>query len=76
LIAVIDTDTVFSKPAPMLSKEAESDLKGQLLGRQQALLDAIANGDYMTYSSLCHGDMTCFEPEARAHLVAGLDFHR
>lgn len=42
----------------------------------QRLLDAIAAGDWATYSELCDPSLTAFEPEARGHLVTGLDFHR
>merc|ERR1740139_1784573 len=30
----------------------------------------------MTYSLLSHSSLTAFEPEARGHLVEGLDFHK
>lgn len=40
------------------------------------LLDAIASGDYLTYSCLVSDDLTCFEPEGCGHLVQGIDFHK
>ena len=40
------------------------------------LLDAIASGDYLTYSCLVSDDLTCFEPEGCGHLVQGIGFHK
>jgi calcium/calmodulin-dependent protein kinase (CaM kinase) II len=40
------------------------------------LLEAIATADWETYELLCAPSLTAFEPEARGHLVEGLDFHR
>lgn len=48
----------------------------ELLDLNQQLLDAIASGDWKTYAALCSPDLTCFEPEARGHLVEGMEFHR
>jgi calcium/calmodulin-dependent protein kinase (CaM kinase) II len=48
----------------------------ELIALTQHLLDAIAAGDWKTYVDLCDPTITCFEPEARGHLVAGLEFHR
>ena len=47
-----------------------------LLQLQQAQLDAIGAGDYPAYQQLCHPALTCFEPEAKGHLVEGMAFHR
>lgn len=41
----------------------------------QRLLDSIAAADWATYSELCDPTTSCFEPEARGHLVEGLEFH-
>jgi calcium/calmodulin-dependent protein kinase (CaM kinase) II len=49
------------------------DLLIQLTKR---LLDAIAAGDWQTYADLCDPTLTCFEPEARGHLVEGMPFHQ
>jgi calcium/calmodulin-dependent protein kinase (CaM kinase) II len=48
----------------------------ELIAITQHLLDAIGAGDWKTYVDLCDPSLTCFEPEARGHLVAGLEFHR
>lgn len=48
----------------------------ELLDLTQKLLDAIANGHWPTYEALCAPGLTCFEPEAKGHLVEGLDFHK
>ena len=40
------------------------------------LLDAIVERDWETYASLVDPDISAFEPEARGHLVEGLEFHR
>ncbi|MHB8898821.1 MAG: DUF4440 domain-containing protein [Thermoguttaceae bacterium] len=47
-----------------------------LLRLNQQLLDSIASGDWKTYSSLCDPTISAFEPDARGHLVEGMDFHR
>ena len=46
-----------------------------LLYLSQKLLDAVASGDWKAYQSFVSDDLTCFEPEARGQLVAGLPFH-
>jgi len=46
-----------------------------VLDLNRRLLAAVAAGDWQTYRSFVADDITCFEPEARGHLVAGLPFH-
>jgi ketosteroid isomerase-like protein len=48
----------------------------EILDLNQQLLDAIARSDWQTYEELCDPSITCFEPEAKGHLVRGLDFHK
>jgi hypothetical protein len=42
----------------------------------QQLLESIAKADWATYEKLCDASISCFEPEARGHLVEGLPFHK
>src|SRR5947209_14826033 len=48
----------------------------ELLALTQRLLDAIAAGDWATYTELCANDLTAFEPEACGQLIEGLSFHQ
>lgn len=54
---------------------AES-VANELLAANQKLLNAIVGGDWKTYADLCDPSLTCFEPEARGQLVAGMAFHK
>ncbi len=40
------------------------------------LLESINAADWATYAELCDESLSCFEPEARGHLVTGLEFHK
>ena len=53
-----------------------SDVRAELLSLNQKLLNAIVGGDWNTYAALCDVTLTCFEPEARGHLVEGMPFHK
>lgn len=48
----------------------------EIIELNRQLLQSIAASDWPAYESLCDPSLTCFEPEARGHLVRGLDFHR
>jgi len=48
----------------------------ELLELNQQLLDSIAAGDWSTYTALCDPTLSAFEPEARGHLVEGMEFHQ
>ncbi|MBI3468465.1 MAG: DUF4440 domain-containing protein [Planctomycetes bacterium] len=48
----------------------------EILAHTQRLLDSIAVGDWSTYEQLCDPTLSAFEPEARGHLVEGMEFHR
>ena len=51
--------------------------EAELLDLSKKLLVAIDTGDWKTYTTLCDKSrITCFEPEALGHLVAGLPFHK
>ncbi|KAI9204509.1 Calcium/calmodulin-dependent protein kinase II, association-domain-containing protein [Polychytrium aggregatum] len=47
-----------------------------IIDLNQKLLDSIAGNDYELYTTLVDSSITCFEPEAGEHLVAGKDFHK
>jgi calcium/calmodulin-dependent protein kinase (CaM kinase) II len=47
----------------------------EVLDLNRRLLAAVAAGDWTTYRDFVANDITCFEPEARGHLVEGLPFH-
>ena len=53
-----------------------SSVDSQLLELTHQLLSAIGAKDWDRYVELCDPSLTCFEPEARGHLVSGLDFHK
>ncbi|MEZ6064326.1 MAG: DUF4440 domain-containing protein [Planctomycetaceae bacterium] len=57
-------------------RTAMTDAQRELLDLSRQLLDAITAGDWGRYAALCADDITCFEPEARGHLVSGLPFHK
>ncbi len=50
-------------------------LTQELLSLNQKLLESIALADWKTYAELCDASISCFEPEARGHLVEGMPFH-
>ena len=55
-----------------MSRSVES----QVVALTQELLGAIGARDWQKYKELCDESLTCFEPEARGHLVEGLQFHK
>lgn len=48
----------------------------ELLDLTQELLDSVAAADWETYERLCDPTLSAFEPEARGHLIDGMEFHR
>ncbi len=54
----------------------KNDTIAELLDLNRRLLESIAAADWATYSELCDPTISAFEPEARGHLVEGMDFHR
>jgi calcium/calmodulin-dependent protein kinase (CaM kinase) II len=48
----------------------------EVLELNKQLLDSIAKGDWEAYQELCDPSLTAFEPEARGHMIKGLEFHR
>ena len=51
------------------------DATEELLSLSRQLLESIDRQDWAAYARLCDPTLTCFEPEANGHLVAGMDFH-
>lgn len=47
----------------------------EVLAASRKLLASIDSGNWAEYVKLCDETITCFEPEALGHLVAGLPFH-
>ena len=47
----------------------------ELLTLSRQLLASIDGQDWEAYARLCDPSLTCYEPEARGHLVEGLGFH-
>ena len=47
----------------------------EVLDLTRKLLATIVAGDWPAYRELVAADITCFEPEAKGHLVQGLPFH-
>ncbi len=58
------------------SASGELARKQEIIRCTELLLDAIAAGDFESYSRLCDPNITCFEPEALSNLVEGTDFHK
>lgn len=52
-----------------------ADATTEVLHANQALLDSINSQNWTAYAELCDPSLTCFEPEALGHVVAGMDFH-
>ncbi len=48
----------------------------EILELNKQLLDSISRADWEAYAELVDPSITCYEPEARGHLVKGLEFHR
>ncbi|MEZ6099030.1 MAG: DUF4440 domain-containing protein [Pirellulaceae bacterium] len=55
---------------------ADSKTRDELVALTLTLLKAIAAGDWQIYTRLCDPSISCFEPEARGHLVEGMEFHK
>jgi calcium/calmodulin-dependent protein kinase (CaM kinase) II len=53
-----------------------SSTVAELLDLNRKLLESIVRSDWGVYSGLCDPTLSAFEPEARGHLVEGMDFHR
>ncbi len=60
----------------MSAAQTSESISKDIIRLTQKLLDAIAQGDYTTYSQLCDSSLTAFEPEAPGVLVEDLLFHK
>ena len=58
------------------TSSTESSAECELIKWTGRLLDAIADGEWSAYAGSCDPTLSCFEPEARGHLVQGMPFHR
>jgi len=52
------------------------NIESELIELTQKLLGSIGAKNWAEYEQLCDSSLTCFEPEARGHLVEGLEFHK
>ena len=52
------------------------DTAAELIGLNQKLLEAIAQGDWAAYQEMCDPSLTSIEPESHGQIVEGLAFHR
>jgi calcium/calmodulin-dependent protein kinase (CaM kinase) II len=53
-----------------------ADATTEVLEANRRLLESINSQDWNAYAALCDASLTCFEPEALGHVVAGMDFHK
>lgn len=57
-------------------RKVAMSVEQELIAVNQRLLESIVNQDWAAYAELCHPSLTCFEPESRGQVVAGLPFHQ
>ncbi|CAE7523987.1 CBWD2 [Symbiodinium microadriaticum] len=53
-----------------------ADLDDEMLSLNALLMQAVGEGNYGLYELACDKKLSCFEPEAKGHLVTGLNFHK
>ena len=59
-----------------MAADRADNTEQELLKLTKQLLDSIGAADWAAYEKLCDPTITCFEPEARGHVVEGLPFHK
>ena len=55
---------------------SDGRVSDELVSLCKQLLDSIDQQDWANYAKLCDASLTAYEPEAKGHLVAGMDFHK
>lgn len=50
--------------------------KAEIVKLTETLVNAVANNDFATYTSMVDPNVTCFEPETCGDMVEGLEFHK
>eukprot|EP00439_Symbiodinium_sp_Y106_P083177 s323_g23.t1 len=58
----------------LLKKQTLQD--DEMLSLNALLMQAVGEGNYGFYELACDKKLSCFEPEAKGHLVTGLNFHK
>ena len=53
-----------------------TDRDRDILSLNQAMLESVAKGDWISYAAFCDDDLSCFEAETNGVLAEGLPFHR
>ncbi|MEN9859672.1 MAG: hypothetical protein RLZZ515_154 [Cyanobacteriota bacterium] len=48
----------------------------EILDTNQAMLNSVVQGDWLTYKRYCSEDLSCFEAETNGILAEGLSFHQ
>lgn len=51
-------------------------IEKDLLEISQTLLNSIDQQDWDTYTRLCDGELTAFEPEGAGNVIQGMPFHK
>ena len=71
-------DTPIGRSKTIIQAETNGNRKQEVIKVTEQLLDAISNGDFETYASMCDPHLTCFEPEALGNLLdgSGMDFDK
>jgi len=71
--ALFDKDEI----ARVLQLATQPDITDDdLLDLNACIMAAIRQGDWDAYHKLCDPDLSCFEPEAKGHLVTGMDYRQ
>ena len=69
-------ETPIGRSKTIIQADTSGNRKQEVIKITEQLLDAISNGDFETYASMCDPHLTSFEPEALGNLLDGMDFHK